>query len=149
MALKISGVGMGRTGTASLKVALEDLNLGNCYHMTEVMKNPDCIQDWIDAADGNPDWERIFENYTATVDNPGCGFWRELCDYYPQAKVILTTRDAEKWFDSTNETLRHATHADTILVRKCSAPGMIHADVIACDGDQLGSPQIDTKALIS
>ena len=40
MTLKIIGAGMGRTGTASLKVALETLGMGLCYHMSEVLKNP-------------------------------------------------------------------------------------------------------------
>lgn len=105
MALKIIGAGMGRTGTASLKVALEALGMGRCYHMTEVMKNPESIADWINAADGNPDWNKIFSDYSATVDNPGCNFWKELTDYYPEAKVILTVRDANKWFESTDETI--------------------------------------------
>lgn len=111
MALKIIGAGMGRTGTASLKVALESLGLGRCYHMSEVLKNPPCTQDWIRAAEGNADWDKIFDGYSATVDNPGCNFWRELADYYPDAKVILTVRDAEKWFDSTNETIHSAEFA--------------------------------------
>jgi len=114
MALNIIGVGMGRTGTASLKVALEQLGLGNCYHMSEVLQHPESIPDWINAADGIPDWEKIFGNYTATVDNPGCGFWQELADYYPDAKVILTVRDAEKWFDSTNETIHAEEFASFI-----------------------------------
>lgn len=114
MSLKIIGAGMGRTGTASLKVALEALNLGNCYHMTEVMKQPECSGDWINAANGKPDWDKIFSSYTATVDNPGCNFWKELADYYPDAKVILTVRDANKWFDSTNETIHSVEFADFI-----------------------------------
>ena len=105
MALKIIGAGMGRTGTASLKVALEALNMGHCYHMTEVLKNPEYTQYWINAAEGNADWDKIYSGYSATVDNPGCNYWKELSAYYPNAKVILTTRDANKWFDSTNETI--------------------------------------------
>ena len=104
MTLKLIGAGLGRTGTASLKVALEELGIGRCYHMSEILQNPACTQDWIDAANGNADWDKIFSGYTATVDNPGCGFWRELADYYPNAKVILTIRDAEKWYESTDET---------------------------------------------
>lgn len=96
---------MGRTGTASLKVALETLNIGRCYHMSEVLKNPEYTKGWINAAEGNADWEMIFSGYSATVDNPGCNFWKELSAYYPEAKVILTIRDANKWFDSTNETI--------------------------------------------
>ena len=108
MAIKVIGAGMGRTGTASLKVALEELGIGRCYHMSEVLKHPEYIPDWINAANGNADWDKIFNDYGATVDNPGCGFWKELADYYPEAKVILTLRDAEKWFESTNETIHSA-----------------------------------------
>lgn len=105
---------MGRTGTASLKVALEELGIGRCYHMSEILQNPACTQDWIDAANGNADWDKIFSGYTATVDNPGCGFWRELADYYPNAKVILTIRDAEKWYESTDETIHSLQFASFI-----------------------------------
>lgn len=111
MALKIIGAGMGRTGTASLKVALETLGVGHCYHMSEVLKNPEFIDGWISAAEGNPDWDKIFSGYAATVDNPGCNYWKELAAYYPEAKVILTTRDANKWFESTNETIHSAEFA--------------------------------------
>jgi hypothetical protein len=111
MALKIIGAGMGRTGTASLKVALEALNMGHCYHMTEVLKNPEYTQYWINAAEGNADWDKIYRGYSATVDNPGCNYWKELSAYYPDAKVILTTRDANKWFDSTNETIHSVEFA--------------------------------------
>jgi len=114
MALKIIGAGMGRTGTASLKVALEALDLGHCYHMTEVLKEPQRTADWIKAAEGHADWEKIFTGYTATVDNPGCNFWKELADFYPDAKVILTVRDAQKWFDSTNETIHSVEFAKFI-----------------------------------
>ena len=111
MALKIIGAGMGRTGTASLKVALEALGIGRCYHMTEVLKNPRFVTDWISAAGGNADWATIFSGYSATVDNPGCNYWRELAAFYPDAKVILTTRDANKWFESTNATIHSAEFA--------------------------------------
>jgi len=102
---------MGRTGTASLKVALETLGIGRCYHMSEVLKNPEFIRGWISAAEGKADWDTIFRGYSATVDNPGCNFWKELAAHYPDAKVILTTRDANKWFESTNETIHSAGFA--------------------------------------
>jgi len=105
---------MGRTGTASLKVAIEQLGVGDCYHMSEVLKNPGYTADWVNAADGNADWLKIFNGYSATVDNPGCNFWKALADYYPQAKVILTVRDANKWFDSTNETIHSIEFANFI-----------------------------------
>jgi Sulfotransferase domain len=111
MALKIIGAGMGRTGTASLKVALEALDIGRCYHMSEVLKNPEFTKDWINAAEGNADWDRIFSGYSATADNPACNYWKELAAWYPDAKVILTIRDADKWFDSTNETIHSVEFA--------------------------------------
>ncbi|GAA6186160.1 sulfotransferase family protein [Aliiglaciecola sp. NS0011-25] len=114
MTIKIIGAGMGRTGTASLKVALETLGLGQCYHMTEVLKNPKTATDWSNAAEGNADWDKIFNGYTATVDNPGCNYWKELADYYPQGKVILTVRDADKWFESTSETIHSSAFAGFI-----------------------------------
>lgn len=86
MALEIIGAGMGRSGTASLKVALETVGVGRCYHMSEVLKNPQCCADWIDAAEGNANWEKTFEGYAATVDNPACNFWKELAEYYPDGK---------------------------------------------------------------
>lgn len=105
MALQIIGAGLGRTGTLSLKLALERLAFTGCYHMVEVLMNPGHAAYWNAAADGNPDWQRIFDGYAATVDYPGCRYWRELADVYPDAKVILTVRDAERWFESTQATI--------------------------------------------
>lgn len=105
MTLKVIGAGYGRTGTLSLKLALERLGFGPCYHMVEVFKNPEAPGWWIDAAEGRPDWGKIFAGYEATVDWPSATFYRELAAAYPQAKVILTERDAEAWFRSTQATI--------------------------------------------
>lgn len=105
MTLKVIGAGFGRTGTMSLKLALEQIGFGPCYHMAEVFPRPDAPGLWIDAADGAPDWPRIFDGFNASVDWPGATFWRELADHYPDAKVILTVRDPEAWFKSTQATI--------------------------------------------
>ena len=105
MSLKIIGAGLGRTGTLSLKLALEQLGFGPCYHMVEVMLHPEATALWMNAADGNPDWEAIFKGYAATVDYPGCGFWRQLADFYPDAKLLLPVRDPDEWFESTQATI--------------------------------------------
>jgi hypothetical protein len=105
MTLKVIGAGLGRTGTASLKVALEQLLGGRCYHMSECFGNPANPPLWLEAARGRPDWETIFRDYVATVDYPGCGFWRQLADRFPEAKVLLSVRDPDKWFESTRETI--------------------------------------------
>jgi hypothetical protein len=106
MPLSVIGAGFGRTGTLSTKLALEQLGFGPCYHMIEVFQNPEGPAIWEKAADGEPvDWENIFANYNATVDWPSCSFYRELAEAYPQAKVILTVRDPEAWFASTQATI--------------------------------------------
>ena len=106
MTLSVIGAGFGRTGTLSLKLALEELSFGPCYHMMEVFRNPPAFGWWADAADGGAvDWARIFEGYRSTVDWPNATFYAELADAYPQAKVILTERDPETWFASTQATI--------------------------------------------
>lgn len=106
MPLSIIGAGFGRTGTMSLKLALDQLGFGPCYHMIEVFKNPKAPDYWEAAADGKPvDWEEVFAGYGSTVDWPGATFYKQLADAYPDAKVILTVRDAEAWFASTQATI--------------------------------------------
>jgi hypothetical protein len=105
MPLQVIGAGLGRTGTVSLKLALEQLGFGPCYHMTELLMHPDHAPGWVRAADGQPDWESIFCGYAATVDYPGCTFWRELAQLYPSAKVLLSVRDPDQWFESTQATI--------------------------------------------
>ena len=105
MTLRVIGAGFGRTGTHSLKLALEQLGFGPCYHMVEVFKNPVAVQWWIDAADGAPDWPKIFNGYRATVDWPSVTFYAQLASANPDAKVILTERDPEDWFRSTQATI--------------------------------------------
>jgi hypothetical protein len=105
MTLSVVGAGLGRTGTASLKVALEMLGLGRCHHMSEVFGSPEQVELWTRAAAGKPDWPAIFKGYGAAVDFPTSAFWRELASFYPDAKIILSLRDPEKWFESTQETI--------------------------------------------
>jgi hypothetical protein len=65
---------------------------------------------WIDTAKGNPHWHAIFEGYRSTTDYPGCMFWRDLVRKYPDAKVILSTRDPDKWFESVSATIMSPAH---------------------------------------
>jgi hypothetical protein len=105
MALKVIGSGLGRTGTLSTKLALEQLGFAPCHHMVEVFMNPEQVPLWIAAGEGRPDWDAIFGAYEAMVDHPGCAYWRELAAHYPDAKVLHTVRDPDKWFDSTQATI--------------------------------------------
>ncbi|WP_337189327.1 sulfotransferase family protein [Phenylobacterium sp.] len=114
MGLKVIGSGLGRTGTLSTKLALEQLGFGPCHHMAEVFMNPRSIALWVQAGRGRPDWDAIFDGYSSMVDHPGCCYWRELMDRYPDAKVLHTVRDPDKWFDSTQATIfnPHRPHPD-------------------------------------
>ncbi|KAA5838101.1 sulfotransferase family protein [Saccharopolyspora hirsuta] len=104
--VQIIGAGFGRTGTASLKAALERLGFGPCYHMFEVIAQPERVHDWTRALDGEvSDWDTVLGGFASTVDWPGCTFWRELADFYPDAKVLLTVRDPQKWYDSVHSTI--------------------------------------------
>ena len=106
MALEVVGAGLGRTGTHSLKIALEDLLGGPCYHMFEVLAHPDDIAVWQAAADGEPiDWQSLFSDYKAAVDWPAASFWREMVDAFPDALVLLSVRPTDKWWDSANGTI--------------------------------------------
>ena len=96
MALEVIGAGLGRTGTLSLKLALEHIGLGKCYHMSEMIAHLRThLPLWVAAAKGQPQWDAIFDGYRSSTDYPGCMFWRELVAKYPDAKVILTTRDPD------------------------------------------------------
>ncbi len=104
--MKVIGAGFGRTGTASLKRALEELGFGPCYHMTEVFANPEHADFWLSAWRGEPvNWDGVLGSYEATVDWPACTFYEELMERHPDAKVLLSVRDPEKWYESTRNTI--------------------------------------------
>ena len=109
MNLKVIGAGFGRTGTLSLKHALEALGFDPCYHMAEVGAHPEHVPHWLAATRGEAvDWTQIFTGFQATVDWPGCTFWRELLALNPDAKVLLSSRDPVGWHKSVMNTIYHA-----------------------------------------
>jgi hypothetical protein len=106
MSLAVIGAGFGRTGTLSMKAALEILGFGPCHHMLEVTTNDTQRAIWrAIAAGGKPDWAAAFAGYRATVDWPGAYYWRELSVVYPDAKILLTLRDAASWYASVRNTI--------------------------------------------
>lgn len=106
MSLKVIGAGLGRTGTSSLKIALEKLGFAKCHHMSEVFENQHQVAGFLAAAQGESiDWDKLFAGYQASCDWPSCVFWHELSDYYSNAKVILSIRDSESWYRSMSNTL--------------------------------------------
>ncbi len=112
MALKVIGAGFGRTGTLSLKVALEELGFGKCYHFTEAMGKLPHLKVWHQASLGQSvDWDGLFSGYQAAIDWPACAFYQELMQHYPDAKVVLTVRSPDSWYDSARSTIYAANRA--------------------------------------
>ena len=106
MSMHVIGAGVGRTGTYSLKIAINELGLGPCHHMEAVMQNrPAQIPLWNDAIDGKPDWQAIYRDHSSAVDWPTACFFRELAEAYPDAKFVLTERKPERWADSFAATI--------------------------------------------
>lgn len=113
MALKVIGSGFGRTGTSSLKRALEQVGLGPCYHMTEVFAAPDHIPLWHAAGTtGETDWDRLFLGYGAAVDWPTAAFWPTLMRLFPDAKIVHTERPEDDWYRSFSNTIQPAMLGD-------------------------------------
>ena len=132
MTLKVIGAGLGRTGTLSLKLALEQLGFGPCFHMVEFIRPEYAPRRalWRHADEGEePDWEAIFEGFSSAVDVPACLYYRKLAAVYPQAKIVLTVRDPAAWYRSARATIaigqahapdgaEHAAKMNAVIVRE-------------------------------
>lgn len=105
MALEIIGAGFGRTGTYSLKAALEHLGFGSCHHMSEVIDNPEQIRLWNRAVADRADFANIFVGFRSAVDFPVSAFWQDALAVFPEAKVILSDRDPDDWYGSFSQTI--------------------------------------------
>jgi len=114
MTLKVIGTGFGRTGTDSMRIALNILDVGPTHHMHVVGKDKRHRQLWLDLVKGSkPDWEELFAGYNACTDWPSAYYWPSLIEEYPDAKVLLTMRSAESWWNSFKATiLQHVLHGD-------------------------------------
>ena len=126
MSLQVIGVGLPRTGTWSLKVALQQLGFGPCYHMSEALEQPNHWPLWETAgAGGAVDWQSLFQGWGSTTDAPACHFYQELANVFPDAKLVLSVRDPDKWFASTQNTI--LTQAASDMHRARGSLGMVEA----------------------
>lgn len=104
--LEVIGAGFGRNGTDSLRHALEILGFSPCHHMSAVIDSPEHLAAWQTlAATNQTDWDTLLNGYCAQVDWPGAAYWRQLADHFPTAKVILSVRDPDAWFESIQNTI--------------------------------------------
>ncbi|HEY2632890.1 MAG TPA: sulfotransferase [Solirubrobacteraceae bacterium] len=123
--MRLIGAGLPRTGTLTQKVALETLGFEPCYHWVNVIADLDQVGVWNRALDGEGPWEEVFGGFQATVDWPGGYFWEELMDYYPDAKVLLSVRDAQKWEPSFRETIWNMCFGESLIRLISSARGQV------------------------
>ena len=106
MSLKIIGAGPGRTGTLSLKTALEQLGYTPCHHMKSCFEGPQQTRWFLQAAQGEPvDWHQVFDGFEAAVDWPAAAYYKELLQAFPEAKVIFSDRAPEAWYESVATTI--------------------------------------------
>jgi hypothetical protein len=113
--MKVIGAGLPRTATLTQKIALEMVGLGPCYHMVNVLSDLSLAPEWAAAFDGKADWDAIFAGHQSSVDWPGSFFWRELIDYYPDAKVLLSVRSGESWATSMKNTIWGVFYDDVLM----------------------------------
>lgn len=110
--MQVIGAGFGRTGTMSLKAALEQLGFGPSFHMIDVARQPELLPQWQLAADGGtPDWRQVFEGWESTVDWPACTYWEQIWEAFPDAKVLLSVRDADAWYASCQKSIHASAQA--------------------------------------
>ena len=117
---------MPRTGTLTQKLALEMLGLGPCYHMVDVIADLGQARLWDRALDGEAPWLEVFDGYHSTVDWPGGYFYRELMDFYPEAKVLLSVRDPEDWERSMRQTVWAVRHGESLIRLLSSAQAHVN-----------------------
>jgi hypothetical protein len=121
MSIRIIGAGLPRTGTLTQKLALERLGFAPCYHWVNVIADLDQVDVWNRALDGEGPWEEVFAGFQSTVDWPGGYFYRELADAYPDAKVLLSVRDPERWEPSFRETIVDMRYGESMMRLLASA----------------------------
>ena len=119
MSLKVIGTGLGRTGTYSLKLAIEQLGVGKCYHMVELFQQPERLKYFKKAEKGEKvNWNELFDGYKAAVDYPVARYYKQITEFYPEAKVIHTLRDPEEWYESASATIFWASNPYSLRILK-------------------------------
>lgn len=115
--MEVISVGFLRTGTTSMKLALEELGFGPCYHLKELVNEPSRSAEWLAVAKDpdSADWKRMYATYNSAVGTPTTTFWRHVIDAFPTAKVIVTVRDPNEWYDSATRTIGEALEPPLLI----------------------------------
>ena len=146
MPLQVIGAGFGRTGTLSMKAALEQLGYGKCHHMLEVFASDDQIDIWHRISQGEtPNWDQVFEGFGASVDFPSASYWRELAAQYPDVKIILTSRSFESWYESATETIYAVSKEMPAWTRMIPKPRKINEMIYGAIWERVFGGQFEDK----
>jgi hypothetical protein len=120
--MKLIGAGLPRTATTTQLIAYEQLGFAPCYHMRNVLGDMGAqLPLWQRVAEGDPDWEAIFGDAQSTCDFPSGFYYRELIDYYPEAKVVLSVRSADGWVKSMRDTIWPVYFGPSAMHHVCEA----------------------------
>lgn len=140
--VQVIGAGLGRTGTASLKLALETLLGGPCYHMFELLQHREDATTWTAGISGDPvDWSAFLDGWAAVVDFPACAAVDQLATAFPDAPILLSTRDPEAWWESADRTI--------LQFERRRAPGSATGDMGAAMFGEIGIDPHDRNASIA
>jgi len=124
--IELIGAGLPRTGTLTQKEALEILGLTPCFHWVDILADLDeQVPLWDGAIGGSVEPASILDGYRSTVDWPGGYFWRQLMDAYPDAKVLLSVRDPERWEPSFRETIVDMCYGESLIRLLSSARAQV------------------------
>lgn len=130
MSIEILGTGLGRTGTFTLKLALEHLGFGRCYHMSELFQKPEGLYFFNKAEKGEMvKWNKLFEGYKSAVDYPVARYFRQLSEYYSDAKIIHTLRDPHEWYESAYKTIFMANNLPVKRILKFASLYMFSKEI--------------------
>jgi Sulfotransferase domain len=157
--MKVIGAGLPRTATTTQAIAFEMLGFGPCYHMRNLIMDFEAgLTLWEAAARGEPDWEAILDDAKSCCDWPTARCYKELSEYYPEAKVVLSVRDPEGWIRSMRDTIWAIYFGDSVTHRVCQARAVVDPlwrrfmqlmTTMTWSADTLGPPEstFDDQAL--
>jgi len=99
--MKVIVAGLSKTGTKTMQKALTDLG----YNVYDAMEHYEYhMKEWrkiLDVGGTREEFRKMYENVDAVTDSPACAYWDMIHKAFPDAKIILMTRESEDiWWNS-------------------------------------------------
>ncbi|KAJ7457774.1 hypothetical protein FB451DRAFT_1047186 [Mycena latifolia] len=155
--MRVLVLGFFRTGTACERCTMRTtLGYKDTHHMQNVLANPVEADVWTEAIDakfegkgisfGRAEWDQLLGNCQAVTDVPAILFSEELIAAYPDAKVILTTRDPAAWWKSYAGSLQTFYRSEHVARARAADPvhfGKVIGFTARCVELMVGAPAAD------